>query len=336
MEQKYQLLTKLELTKRKEDFSQIGEEPQYSVIKKLYSYMKEYGAVREDVYIYLLEHMVFEEYSLLILNGLIKTFAGPEWFELIKEVEQRKNDFMASRGSICLFEQLILEAYRENIPFEYVDQKLKQSKYPYEMSQKIEQYRQKKHTELEKQIEELKTIIQEQKSNKQEDIEQEYIENQEQWVASELEEEISMPEEFEESSKIEIALKVDDNSQILLLIKELLTENEKQYKDLMTLNTWIQQLFIPMEEKEELSEELEKERTEEKIEVSQNEIKETTTTIKTKEKNSSEQIRLVRIFQKLREWKKVTAFRKLTDRQKLEELSKDERKKLQRKSDSYY
>ena len=90
MDNKYNLLTASELGQMKNVFDQVGDDPQYIVAKKLYAYIKELGAVRDDVYEYLMEDMVFQLDSVNILNTLLKTFAAPEWFELIKKTEKRK------------------------------------------------------------------------------------------------------------------------------------------------------------------------------------------------------------------------------------------------------
>ena len=327
MEQEYKLLTGIELLQKKDDFNQM-DEAQYSVIKKLYAYMKEYGAVREDVYDYLLEHKTFEEYSsLAILNNLIKTFAGPEWFALIKEVEQRKIDFLASTGSILLFEQLILEAYREDIPFEYIVQRLREAKYPYEFNQKLEQYRKKKQKELETQIEELKTTIEKFTNNNQE-----YIEPPEQFFIPELNEDSLIEEPLEEFQEIESESQQEDSS-VLLLIQKLLTENKNQYKDLTTLKNFItksgKEFPISIVKEDEALQELE---VKEDSEIGKEEVKEEVLASKQmiveEKEHSKNSIHLVKMFQKLRKWKKTIDFHKLTDKQKLEELFKKMNEKL--------
>lgn len=335
MEQEYQLLTVSKLEERKEDFSKVGDALEYNTIKRLYAYMKEHGAVREDVYEYLLENMVFQEYSLLILNNLVKTFAGPEWFQLIKKTEERKNDYNASKGSIGLFQQLILEAYREDIPYAYVAQVLETAKHPYEVSQKMEQYRKEKREKLEKTMDELKSAIEEVQKDKKvaseikitdlmpEDLKKCPENNQEDL---EILSEVLNFEKTIELQETDAEIEEPENTHMLLLIQKLLEENEQQYKGLITLHTWIKEsgkdLSMPIMPVFEGGEEETREVAQKEIqeEVEEKGVSKSTDTVITEQKSEKKEMSLAKLFQKLREWKKITSFKKLTDKKKLEEL----------------
>jgi len=167
MEKRYELLKVSELTGMRDILAQVGDDPRYSVIKKLYSYIEMNGAVRSDVYEYLQENMCFQEYSLLTLNNLMKLNAGPEWIDLIKQTEERESESAASKGNVKLFQQIINDAYREEIPVHYVTDALAAARYPYELNQRIEQYQNTRYSEMSDVMAGLRVVMEELQQDRQ-------------------------------------------------------------------------------------------------------------------------------------------------------------------------
>lgn len=167
MEKGYELLKVPELTGMREVFAQVGDDPKYNVIKKLYSYIEMNGAVRSDVYEYLQENMCFQEYSFVVLNNLMKLNAGPEWLDLIKQTEEREAESAASKGNVKLFQQIINDAYREEIPVHYVADALTSARYPYELNQRIEQYHNNRYSEMSDVMAGLRVVMEELQQDRQ-------------------------------------------------------------------------------------------------------------------------------------------------------------------------
>lgn len=167
MERGYELLKVPELTGMREVFAQVGDDPKYNVIKKLYSYIEMNGAVRSDVYEYLQENMCFQEYSFTVLNSLMKLNAGPEWLDLIKQTEEREAESAASKGNVKLFQQIIHDAYREEIPVHYVADALASARYPYELNQRIEQYHNTRYSEMSDVMAGLRVVMEELQQDRQ-------------------------------------------------------------------------------------------------------------------------------------------------------------------------
>lgn len=161
MGKKYKLLTLSEMGKMKETLEQVREDPQYETARMLYAYAKENGAIREDVYQYLLENMTFLPSSASILNTLLKIFAGPEWFALVKKMEERLTEGSATKGNLKLFQQMVLDAYRDGVPYAYIAQSFENARYPYELNQKIDLFNSNKGAELTDVINGLKAVVDE-------------------------------------------------------------------------------------------------------------------------------------------------------------------------------
>lgn len=167
MKNEYELLKVSELTGIREVFAQVGDDPKYNVIKKLYTYIELNGAVRSDVYEYLQENMCFQEYSFTVLNSLMKLNAGPEWLDLIKQTEEREAESAASKGNVKLFQQIIDKAYREEIPVHYVADALTNARYPYELNQRIEQYHNNRYSEMSDVMSGLRVVMEELQKDRQ-------------------------------------------------------------------------------------------------------------------------------------------------------------------------
>lgn len=167
MEKRYELLKVPELTGMRDIIAQVGDDPKYIVLKKLYRYIESNGAVRSDVYDYLMENMCFQDYSLSVLNNLMKLNAGPEWLDLIKQTEEREAESAASNGNVRLFQQIINVAYEGEIPVHYVADALARARYPYELNQRIEQYHNNRYSEMSDVMAGLRVVMEELQQDKQ-------------------------------------------------------------------------------------------------------------------------------------------------------------------------
>lgn len=109
-------------------------------IKNIYGYILASGAVREDVYSYLTANPEYEPYSVQYINELIKFFAPPEWFDLIRNAEHKSD-----KGEvICrLYQQSILNAFKEGLHPEETGERLNNASYPYELDSWIAEKRKK-------------------------------------------------------------------------------------------------------------------------------------------------------------------------------------------------
>lgn len=109
-------------------------------VKNIYGYILASGAVREDVYRYLIANSEYEPYSVQYINELIKFFASPEWFELIRNAEHKSD-----KGEmICrLYQQSILSAFKEGLNAEETGEWLNNALYPYELDLWIMEKRRK-------------------------------------------------------------------------------------------------------------------------------------------------------------------------------------------------
>lgn len=133
-----------------------------STIKNIYLYLKQYGAVRDDVYEFLVEkgeELCKAEYNFLI--ELIRCQASREWFELILQTGKEK-------VAPPLYRREIIEAYKQGICIEDLTEFYKNAKCPYDMTAFIRNYIKgeypkeetfSKEQELEKKVQEYEAEI---------------------------------------------------------------------------------------------------------------------------------------------------------------------------------
>lgn len=161
MEEDFKLLkSDTDIQAMEELINGLGADPKYLPFKNIHSYISIVGAIREDVFDYLMETVIFKSESVPYINELIKAFAAPEWLQLIKDAEDKETPPLENRLSIIkVFQQTIIRACRDGIKFDVAKKAYDTSKYPFEMNLKLQNLQQNSLSDLFSLVDELKGIV---------------------------------------------------------------------------------------------------------------------------------------------------------------------------------
>lgn len=125
-----------------------------SVIKNIYGYLKQYGAVRKDVYEFLLrEGEVFCKPDYNFLIELLRGQAERAWFELFLQIG---NETLAT----SLYKREVIDALRKGMPVEVVKECYEKASTPFDMCMLLQRTAQNHVQDMEnEETEEKKEVI---------------------------------------------------------------------------------------------------------------------------------------------------------------------------------